>query len=187
MNLWRIRWETKWNSREITEPPRGVFLPSSLPLCLSPPDSCSRGYFYGSIDVWTHAIGRVYCFCRPVPDVRRICIFCTVPTVRPIVSNRPPNCSTSSISSHFCITMKIRTVSTGMFEKFAFFPPSPFSKNTIIPLIPKVFNKIMITAFVSRPSRIRIELSSWREIFQTFDRARGGGRFTEKIKFRCND
>lgn len=94
-----------------------------------------RGYFYGSIDVRTHAIGRVYCFCRPVPDVRRICIFCTVPTVRPIVSNRLPNCSTSSISSHFCMTMKIRTVSTSMFkrgskriEEFFFF----FSKNTII-------------------------------------------------------
>lgn len=161
-----------------------------LPLCLSvsPHQIRVRADIFTDPSMYEHMQSVAFIvFAAPVPDVRRICIFCTVPTVRPIVSNRPPNCSTSSISSHFCITMKIRTVSTGMFEKFAFFPPSPFSKNTIIPLIPKVFNKIMITAFVSRPSRIRIELSSWREIFQTFDRARGGGRFTEKIKFRCND
>lgn len=98
-NLSRIRWETK-----------PLFPPF-------PSHRTRRGYFYGSIDVRTHAIGRVYCFCRPVPDVRRIYIFCTVPTVRPIVSNRLPNCSTSSISSHFCMTMKIRTVSTSMFER----------------------------------------------------------------------
>lgn len=135
-----------------------------LPLCLSvsPHQIRVRADIFTDPSMYEHMQSVAFIvFAAPVPDVRRICIFCTVPTVRPIVSNRPPNCSTSSISSHFCITMKIRTVSTGMFEKFAFFPP-PFSKNFDYTSYPQSFNKIMITVFVSRPSRIRIELSFFK-------------------------
>lgn len=138
-NLWRIRWETKWNSREITEPPRGVFLPSSLPLCLSSPDSCSRGYFYGSIDVWTHAIGRVYCFCRPGsrrPSNLHILHradcppYCVQPTAELLhiehkLALLHHNGNTNGVHRH------VRKVCV-------FSLPPLFSKNTIIPLIPKV-------------------------------------------------
>lgn len=137
-NLWRIRWETKWNSREITEPPRGVFLFLSLCLSVSPHQIRVRADIFTDPSMNTCNRSRLL-FLPPRsrrPSNLHILHradcppYCVQPTAELLhiehkLALLHHNGNTNGVHRH------VRKVCV-------FSLPPLFSKNTIIPLIPKV-------------------------------------------------
>ena len=110
----------------------------------------------------THAIGRVYCFCRP--GSRR-------PSNLHILhrADCPPYCVQPTAEllhiEHKLALLHHNENTNGVHRhvrKVCVFSPLPLFEKYDYTSYPQSFNKIMITAFVSRPSRIRIELSFFK-------------------------